>query len=128
MNRTQTHIAHKRTEGIDNMRYVLTVVNITPDEYNWHFIDCGLDFLRALFPKSPDQPEYEECYMFHLRKRFFWKWFRVQWLDYEQDYVNFLQEHHIIPSLETWMNCMAELTTNKDTLTDFDQYIKLLTR
>lgn len=121
--KSQTHIYTQRTEGINNMIYVLTVLRMTKDEYFWHFIDCGIEFLRNLFP---DDETYQEYYELHLKNKFFWKWFRVQWLSYEQSYVNFLQDHHIIPKESAWRSEMLKLASDKKTLIDFDQYIKLL--
>lgn len=121
--KTQTHIATQRTEGVNNMFYVLTVLRMNKDEYEWHFIDCGLDFLRKLFPANEI---YQEYYEYHMRKKFFWKWFRVQWLSYEQSYVNYLQDHHIIPTESAWREEMLKLASDEKTLIDFDHYIKLL--
>jgi hypothetical protein len=121
----KTHIETQRTEAIDNKRYVLTVLEMYDLDYEYHFIECACNFLRELFPKSESN---DEWYVMHRSHKFFWKWFRVQWMNAETTLILFHTEHHVRMEEEKWKQDMMELTSELKIQMDFHQYIKMITK
>lgn len=120
-----THIQKRRTEGIDNKRFILQMTGVSDAEYFWLFIDTGRAFLRELFP---DDETYNEFYELHRNNPLFWKWFRVEWLSEEQSYVKFLQDNEVVQDATDWKANMLQMVVADTTLKSFDLYIKILTK
>lgn len=114
------HIARTRTEGIACKESIQKACNLTELERNTFVYETGMMFLEELYH------DLDHTVMMTIAcDRKFWRWWKSEWMLWEQDYLKASSKN---PNTEGYMKFMIRNSMSSITASGYETAIKVLNR
>lgn len=85
-------------------------------------LKTGVKFLEVEFPRGS---EFESMYLIHSKNPNFWSWWEFQWQKWENDYVSFLLNNQVKPTMQDYLCDFEQMVLDNTVYNSFiNNYLK----
>jgi hypothetical protein len=120
--KTQTYKQQQIQKFASNRRTIEKALGLTTDEYNQLQFEFGCKYLEDQYPANS---EYEQYYKQYAYSSKYWSWWKLEWALWEEDLLQFAQQHRFPLSLKSYkMDYMHPRTINRMDSSFHNQFLK----
>jgi len=121
--KTKTHIQIAAENRLSVGEELLEMTRISDFDRKEMIYAAGLVFLNEVYPRNNAMllPMNEKL----ERNANFWKWWRQEWYQWEQDYLCFITEHQVKLTAGLYANEMAVMPHDRITEQSFQMFLKI---
>ncbi len=121
--KNKTHVAAVAENRLSVEEQILKYSTLTEMERKARIYQMGLAFLRLQYPKC--NPAFNGYIAQLERSPQYWKWFRQEWYQWEQDYTQFIIQHEPKIGREEYYQEMLPMLQDHRTLHSYSMFLKI---
>jgi hypothetical protein len=119
--KTKTHLSHVAEQRGTVEDVIRSLIGLSEMDHKQMIYEFGLTFLHLTYT----DPEFGKDIRAFERSALFWKWWRMEYYQWEQDYLRFLNDSGHSPCFEHYYNEMLPVLQDGKTLDSFLMFLKI---